>query len=66
MLVEFNDSECSAIKHIAVNTKTNIKCTTRFMPEKLLMFPKLLLKSFIYSLAELLMFPQENKMARDI
>ena len=36
------------------------------MPEKLLMFPKLLLKSFIYSLAELLMFPEENKMAIDI
>ena len=49
MMIEFNDSECSSIKHIAVKSKTNIKCTTRFMSGKLLMFAKLSLKSFIYS-----------------
>ena len=65
-LVEFNDSECSAIKHIAVKTKTNIKCTTRFMSGKLLMFAKLSLKSFTYSLAELLTFPEENKVVQEI
>ena len=66
MLIEFNDSECSAIKHIGVKTKTNIKCTTRFMSGKLLMFAKLSLKSFIYSLAELLAFPEENKEVQKI
>ena len=65
-LVEFNDSECSALKHIAVKTKTNIKCTTRFMSGKLLMFAKLSLKSFTYSLAELLTFPEENKVVQEI
>ena len=48
MIIEFNDSECSAIKYIAVKTKTNIKCTTRFMLGKLLMFAKLSLKYFTF------------------
>lgn len=57
-LVEFNDYECSALKQIAVKTQTNVKCTTRFLAGKILMFAKLSLKSFIYSLAELLTFPE--------
>ena len=48
MIIEFNDSECSAIKYIAVKTKTNIKCTARFMLGKLLMFAKLSLKYFTF------------------
>ena len=66
MLLEFNDAQSSAIKQIAVKTNTNIKCTTRFMSGKLLMFAKLSLKSFIYSLAELLSFPGENKTVENI
>ena len=50
MLIEFNDSESSSIKTIALKSNTSIKCTTRFMSGKLLMFAKLSLKSFIYSL----------------
>ena len=66
MMIEFNDLECSAIKHIAVKSKTNIKCTTRFMSGKLLMFAKLSLKSFICSLAELFMFPEENEVVQKV
>ena len=40
MMIEFNDSECSSIKFIAVKSKNNIKCTTCFMSGKLLMFAK--------------------------
>ena len=36
------------------------------MPGKLLMFAKLLLKSFIYSLVELLHFPEENPIVASI
>ena len=57
MMIEFNNSECSSIKFIAVKSKNNINCTTRFMSRKLLMFAKLSLKSFIYLLVELLSFP---------
>ena len=66
MLLEFNDSQSSSIKQIAVKTNTSIKCTTRFMSGKLLMFAKLSLKSFIYSLAELLAFPEENETVQKI
>ena len=60
MLIEFNDYKSSSVKSISVKSETNIKCTMRFMSGKLLMFAKLSLKSFIYSLVELLYFPQEN------
>ena len=60
MMIELNDSESSSVKHIAVKSNTSIKCTTRFMSGKLLLFAKLSLKSFIYSLIELLAFPEEN------
>ena len=66
MMIEFNDSESSAIKHIAVQSKNNIQCTTHFMSGMLLMFAKLSLKSFIYSLAELLSFPEENRLVKKI
>ena len=36
------------------------------MSGKLLMFAKLSLKSFTYSLAELLTFPEENKVVQEI
>ena len=60
MLIEFNEYKSSSVKSIAVKANTSIKCTTRFMSGKLLMFAKLYLKSFIYSLVELLSFPEEN------
>ena len=65
MIIEFNDSESSSVKTIAVKSNTSIKCTTRFMSGKLL-FAKLSLKSFIYSLVELLAFPEENPIVQQI
>ena len=66
MIIEFNDLESSSIKSIAVKSETNIKCTTRFMSGKLLMFAKLSLKSFVYSLIELLHFPEEHPVVASI
>ena len=60
MVVEFNDHLSSSVKSIAVKSETNIKCTSWFMSEKLLMFVKPSLKSFVYTLTELLHFPEEN------
>ena len=59
MLIELNTPDESAIKQIAVRPQTNVKCTTRFLAGKMLMFTKLSLKSFIYELAELFTFPDE-------
>ena len=66
VVIEFNDSESSSVKNIVVKSNTSIKCTTRFMSGKLLMFAKLLLKSFIYSVVELLAFPEENPIVQQI
>ena len=66
MVIEFNDFESSSVKTIAVKSNTNIKCTTRFMSGKLLMFAELSLKCFIYSLVELLAFPEENPIVQQI
>ena len=60
MIIEFNDHKSSAVKLISIKNESVIKCTTRFMSGKLLMFAKLSLKSFIYTLVELLHFPEEN------
>ena len=66
MVIEFNVSQSSSVKSITVKNETNIKCTTRFMSGKLLMFAKLSLKSFIYSVVELLYFPEENLIVASI
>ena len=66
MIIKFNEQRSSSIKSIAVKSETIVKCTTRFMYGKLLMFAKLSLKSFIYSLVELLHFPEENPVVSSI
>ena len=66
MIIEFNEHKSSFVKSIAVKSETNIKCTSRFMSGKLLMLAKLLLKSFIYSLVELIHFPKENPIVASI
>ena len=66
MIIEFNEHKSSSVKSIAVKSETVLKCTTRFMSGKLLMFAKLSLKSFIYSLVELLHFPEENPVVSSI
>ena len=63
MLIECNTCDSSAIKQIAVKPQTNVKCTTRFLARKMLIFAKISLKSFIYQLAELFMFPRETVQA---
>ena len=66
MVIEFNELESSSVKTIAVKSQTNVKCSSRFMSGKPLMFAKLSLKSFVYSLVELLHFPEENPLVASI
>ena len=65
MIIEFNDRQSSSVKSIAVKSKTSVQCM-EFMSGKLLMFTKLSLKSFVYSLVELLAFPDENPIVAEI
>ena len=66
MIIEFNEHKSSSVKSISVKSQTVVKYTMRFMSGKLLMFAKLSLKSFIYSLVELLHFPEENPVVASI
>ena len=70
MIIEFSNSGSSSVKTIAVKSNINLKCTTRFMSGKLLMFAKLSLKSLkslkSYSIVELLTFPEENSIVSKI
>ena len=66
MVIDFNDYKSSSVKSISAKANTNIKCTTRFMSGKLLMFTKLSLKNVIYSLVELLTFPEEHPIVSKI
>ena len=66
MLIEFNNLEPSSVKFLSVKNQTNIKTSSRLLSGKLLMFAKLSLKSFVYSLVELLHFPEENPIAAAI
>ena len=60
MIIEFNDRESASIKSFAVKKRSEIKLTTCFMSGKLLMFAKLSLKSFMYEIADIFCFPNEN------
>ena len=46
MLIEFNDLKSSSVKFLGVKNQTNIKCSSRFLSGKFLIFAKLSLKSF--------------------
>ena len=64
MLIEFNEAESASVKSFTVKKKNFLYATTRFLSGKLLMFAKLSLKSFIYSLTEILSFP--SSIAKEI
>ena len=56
-ILDFNDRESTSIRSFAVNKKSEIKVTSKFMSGKLLIFAKPSLKSFIDLLAETFCFP---------
>ena len=59
MLSDFNCLDSSSIQSFAIKNPDNVKLTTRFSSEKMLMFAKLSLMSFIYELVETFYFPDE-------
>ena len=53
-MIDFDRKECSSIKTIALKANTNINVTSRFINGKILMFAKILLKSFVYNMIDIL------------
>ena len=60
MLVHFNCLDSSSIQSCVIKKNGNIKITTRFLSEKMLMFAKLPLMGCIYDLVEIFYFPNDT------
>ena len=59
-LIDFDEEYSSSIKSLAVEQSTKINSTTRYLNEKMLMFRKVSIKSFVYDLIDVFMFPNEE------
>ena len=60
MMIEFDKNECNSIKSIVIKGNTTIDVSSRFIKGKMLMFAKLLLKSFVYNMINVFCFPDET------
>ena len=59
-LIEFDQEHSNSIKAVMVKKNENIKPTTRFISEKMLMFSKVSIKSFVCDIIDVFMFPDET------
>ena len=59
-LIEFDHQNSNSIKVVIVKQNQNIKPTTRFLSGKMLMFAKVSIKSFVYDIIDVFMFPNEK------
>ena len=57
-IIDFDDSQAGSIKSLAVEVKTNVTVTTRFMKGKMLMFAKTSLHGFVYDMIDVFMYPE--------
>ena len=58
-MIEF-DNDCNSIKSIIVSENTTVDISTICINGKMLMFAKVLLKSFVYDIIEVFSFPDEE------
>ena len=58
-IIDFDEEHTSSIKSLAVEKKSNVTLTTRFMKGKMLMFAKTYLQSFVYDMIDVFCFPDE-------
>ena len=59
-LIDFNEEYYASIKSLAIQKDTKINLTTRFLNGKMLMFSKVSIKSFVYDMIDVFMFPNEE------
>ena len=59
-LIDFDEECVSSIKSLAVKKETKVNLTSRFLNEKMLMFSKTSIESFVYDLFDVFMFPDED------
>ena len=56
-IIDFDEEHTNTIKFLAVEKKSNVKLTTRFMKGKMLMFAKTSLQSSVYDMIDVCCFP---------
>ena len=56
-LIDFDRSQSASIKAVSVEQNSRVKLTTRYLNGKMLMFAKLSIKSFVYDIIDVFMFP---------
>ena len=57
-LIDFDDRHSASIKSIAIEKTAKINLTTRFLNGKMLIFSKVSVKSFVYDMINVFMFPK--------
>ena len=58
-MIDLDEDNTNSIKSLAVEKKSNVKLTTRFIKGKMLMFAKTLLQSFVYNMIDVFSFPNQ-------
>ena len=59
-LIDLDDQYSASIKSITIQKETKIYLTTRFLNGKMLIFSKVSIKSFVYDLIDVFMFPTDE------
>ena len=59
-LIDFDEEYSSSIRSVAIEKSSKVNLTTRFLNGKILMFSKLSIKSFVYDLIDVFMFPNQE------
>ena len=59
-LIDFDREQSASIKALSVEQNTKVKLTMRYLNGKMLMFSKLSIKSFVYDIIDVFMFPNET------
>ena len=59
-LIDFDEEYSSSIRSIAIEKSSKINLTTRFLNGKMLMLSKVLIKSFVYDLIDVFIFPDQE------
>ena len=59
-LIDFDEQYSASIKSLSIQKSAKINLTTRFLNGKMLMFSKVSIKSFVYDIIDVFMFPNEE------
>ena len=59
-LIDFDEEYSASIRSVAIKKNNQVKLTTRFLSGKMLMFSKVSIKSFVYDLIDVFMFPNQE------